>query len=79
MIPYIGYYQAKQSLGSIKQTIQAMNDPDNYMLEAQKDMLELEVDYFREESVKFTLKLLTVAVFCVTLWYLNDKGIFHVW
>ena len=71
MIPYVGYYQAKKSLGGIKQTIVAMNDPDNYMLEAQRDMLELEVDYLREESVKFTIKLLTVVVFCVTLLILH--------
>ena len=76
MIPYVGYYQAKKSLDGIKQTIRAMNDPDNYMLEAQRDMLELEVDYFREESVKFTGKLLTVVVFCVTLSYLYMTGVF---
>ena len=71
MIPYIGYYQAKKSLDGIKQTIQAMNDPDNYMLEAQRDMLELEVDYFREVSIKFTIVLLTFMVFCVTLGLLH--------
>lgn len=71
MIPYIGYYLAKKSLISIKQTIQALNDPDNYMLEAQRDMLELEVDYFRTESIKFTKILLTLAVFCVTLLLLH--------
>jgi hypothetical protein len=48
------------------------------MLEAQKDMLELEVEHFREQSVKFTIVLLTVVVFCVTLVYLFDPGIFHV-
>lgn len=76
MIPYIGYYQAKKSLIGIKQTIRAMNDPDNYMLEAQRDMLELEVDYFREESTKFTIKLLIVVVFCVILLYLYMTGVF---
>jgi hypothetical protein len=56
-----------------------MDDPNNYMLEAQKDMLELEVEHFRAQSAKCTIFLLTLTVFCVTLWYLIDKGIFHVW
>lgn len=66
MIPYIGLRQAKQSLKLMKETIQMMGD-DNYMLLAQRDMLELEVEHFREESRKFTIKLLTVVVFGVTL------------
>jgi hypothetical protein len=78
MIPYIGYIQAKRSLALAKETIAMMGDSTNYMLEAQKDMLELEVEHFREASVKFTIVLLTVIVFCVTLVYLFDKGIFHV-
>ena len=78
MIPYIGYIQAKRSLALAKETIKLMDDPSNYMLEAQKDMLELEVEHFREQSVKFTIVLLTVVVFCVTIVYLFDKGIFHV-
>lgn len=76
MIPYVGYYQAKRSLALAKETIKLMDDPDNYMLEAQKDMLELEVEYFRESSVKFTIRLLTVLVFCVSLYYLKVNGVF---
>ena len=67
MIPYIGLRQANQSLKMVKQTIEMMGDDVNYMLEAQRDMLELEVEHFREESRKFTFKLLTVLVFGVTL------------
>ena len=78
MIPYYYLWQAKKSLAGVKKTIELMDDPDNYMLEAQKDMLELEVEHFRETSKKFTIFLLTLSVFCVTLWYLIDKGIFHV-
>jgi hypothetical protein len=78
MIPYIGYIQAKRSLKLAKETIRMMGDSSNYMLEAQKDMLELEVEHFRELSVKFTIVLLTVVVFCVTIVYLFNKGIFHV-
>lgn len=78
MLPYVGYIQAKRSLKLAKETIKLMNDPSNYMLEAQKDMLELEVEHFRETSIKFTIVLLTLVTFCVTLVYLFDKGIFHV-
>ena len=78
MIPYYYLWQAKRLLAGAKKTIELMDDPDNYMLEAQKDMLELEVEHFREQSAKFTIFLLTLAVFCVSLVYLIDKGIFDV-
>ena len=79
MIPYIGYIQAKKSLALAKETITMMGDSTNYMLEAQKDMLELEVEHFRETSKKFTIFLLTLVTFCVTLVYLIDKGIIDVY
>ena len=78
MIPYVGYIQAKKSLALAKETIKMMGDSSNYMLEAQKDMLELEVEHFRETSKKFTIFLLTLAVFCVSLYYLYIKGIINV-
>jgi hypothetical protein len=67
MIPYVGYIQAKRSLKLTKETIRIMGDSTNYMLEAQRDMLELEVEHFRQTSIKFTIFLLTLMVFCVTL------------
>ena len=78
MIPYVGLYQDKKSLALAKETIKMMGDSTNYMLEAQKDMLELEVEHFRETSKKFTIFLLTLAAFCVTLYYLYIKGIINV-
>jgi hypothetical protein len=78
MIPYIDLYDAKKSLELAKETIKLMDDPSNYMLEAQKDMLELEVEHFCEQSKKFTVFLLTIAVFCSTLYYLCIKGIINV-
>lgn len=78
MIPYIGYIQAKKSLALAKETITMMGDSTNYMLEAQKDMLELEVDYFREASVKFTIVLLTLVATSVILGYLYMTGVFNV-
>ena len=78
MIPYYYLWQAKKSLEGAKKTIELMGDSTNYMLEAQRDMLELEVEHFREESKKFTVFLLTLVVFCVSLLYLIDKGIINV-
>jgi hypothetical protein len=75
MIPYYYLWQAKKSLELNKETIKMMGDSTNYMLEAQKDMLELEVKHFRETSKKFTIFLLTLATFCVSLGYLIIKGI----
>ena len=60
----------------VKETIVLMGDSSNYMLEAQRDMLELEVDHFREESMKFTIKLLTVCVIGVTLGLSYYYGVF---
>jgi hypothetical protein len=78
MIPYYYLWQAKKSLDGAKKTIELMGDSSNYMLEAQKDMLELEVEHFRIQSAKCTIFLLTLMVFCVTLIYLIDKGIINV-
>lgn len=78
MIPYYYLWQAKKSLALSKETIKMMGDSTNYMLEAQKDMLELEVEHFRVQSAKCTIFLLTLLVFCVTLYYLYIKGIINV-
>ena len=61
-----------------EETIKLMNDPDNYMLEAQRDMRQLEVEYYREVSVKFTIGLLTAVLFCVTLFVLYKIGVINV-
>jgi hypothetical protein len=78
MIPYYYLWQAKKSLAGAKKTIELMGNSSNYMLEAQRDMLELEVEHFRNQSVKFTVFLLTLGVFCVSLYYLYVTGVFHV-
>jgi hypothetical protein len=73
MIPYYYLYEAKQRLIGAKKAIVMMGGEDECqpMLLGQRDMLELEVEYYRERSAKFTIFLLTLAVFCVTL------GILH--
>jgi hypothetical protein len=80
MIPYYYLYVAKQSLVGANKAIVMMGGEDECqpMLLGQRDMLELEVEYYREQSAKCTIFLLTLAVFCVTLYYLFMTGVFHV-
>ena len=78
MIPYIDYINAKRSLKLAKETIRLMNDPDNYLLEAQKDMRQLEVDYYRLQCVKFTTGLLLTILICVILYFLHSYGVLNV-
>ena len=78
MIPYYYLWQAKKSLALNKETIKMMGDSTNYMLEAQSDMLELEVEHFRNQSIKFTIFLLLTAVICVILYVLHHNGVLNV-
>jgi len=73
MIPYYYLYEAKRRLIGAKKAIVMMGGEDECqpMLLGQRDMLELEVEYYREQSLKFTIVLLTLITFCVTL------GILH--
>lgn len=66
---YYYLYEAKQRLVGAKKTIAMMGGEDECqpMLLGQRDMLELEVEYYQEQSIKFTIFILTLAVFCVTL------------
>ena len=80
MIPYYYLWQAKQSLIGANKAIEMMGGENDCqpMLLGQRDMLELEVEHFRGQSIKFTVFLLTLMVFCVSLLYLIDKGIIRV-
>lgn len=80
MIPYYYLHEAKQRLVNAKKTIEMMGGEDECqpMLLGQRDMLELEVEYYRETSVKFTIIMLTLITFCVTLGYLYMTGVINV-
>jgi hypothetical protein len=78
MIPYIDLYNAKKSLAMAEETIRMMNDPDNYMLQAQKDMRQLEVEYYQQECYKFTVILLTLFIGFGIMIVLYLKGMLHV-
>jgi hypothetical protein len=48
------YWYAKKRLVALKKDLLTMGD-DNPMLEAQGDMIELEIAYYKEESVKMLM------------------------
>ena len=71
MISYYKYWQAKGRYNESLKTVEAMKPDVPPMVEAQNEMDALIVEYWKEKTSKFTTKLLTVVVFCVTL------GILH--
>jgi hypothetical protein len=77
MISYYYLYEAKQRLANAKETIELMGGEDECqpMLLGQRDMLELEVAYYRKVSWFFTIGLLTFGVVSVILYVLYSKGI----
>jgi hypothetical protein len=48
------------------------------MVQAQHEMIEREVEYYREESNKFTLIVLTLAAFTGIMLILYTQGMIHV-
>ena len=80
MIPYYYLWQAKQSLIGANKAIEMMGGENDCqpMLLGQRDMLELEVEHFRGQSIKFTVFLLLTAVICVILYVLHHNGVLNV-
>lgn len=77
MIPYFDYIDAKRRLKLAKETILMMGGEDDCqpMLLGQRDYLELEVEYHREQSIKFTVGCLFTAGVCVTMYFLHRYGV----
>jgi len=77
VLAYYYLYEAKQRLANAKQTIEMMGGEDECqpMLLGQRDMLELEVEYYQKTSRFFTIGLLTFAAASVILYVLYSKGI----
>ena len=75
MIPYYYYIDAKRRLRESNITIDMMGGEDECqpMIVAQRDMLELEVDYYHTESIKFTIKTIAFTVLAGVL-YLYLRG-----
>jgi uncharacterized protein with GYD domain len=80
VLAYYYLYQAKQRLANAKQTIEMMGGEDECqpMLLGQRDMLELEVEYYQKTSRFFTIGLLTFGVASVILYLLYTHGVFNV-
>jgi lipopolysaccharide export LptBFGC system permease protein LptF len=77
MLAYYYLYEAKQRLANAKETIAMMGGEDECqpMLLGQRDMLELEVEYYQKTSWFFTIGLLTFVAASVILYVLYSKGI----
>ena len=58
MIALYNYMEAKKRLEQHIETIEMMGECSNYMLEAQKDMLELELKYHWEDVKMYPLYFL---------------------
>ena len=80
MLAYYYLYEAKQRLANAKETIEMMGGENECqpMLLGQRDMLELEVEYYRKTSRFFTIGLLTFAVVSVIMYVLYVNGVFNV-
>jgi hypothetical protein len=68
------YFEAKNRLREAKKTILMMGGEDECqpMLLGQRDFLELEVDYYRDEMVSLGYVVLTIISFCVILYFVNN-------
>jgi hypothetical protein len=80
MLPYYYLYEAKQRLVGAKKTIELMGGENECqpMLLGQRDMLELEVEYYQSQSKKFTIGLLTFVAIGSILVMLYGKGYINV-
>ena len=79
MLAYYYLYEAKQRLANAKQTIEMMGGENECqpMLLGQRDMLELEVEYYQKTSRFFTIGLLTFGVASVIIYLLYVNGVFN--
>jgi hypothetical protein len=80
MISFYNLYTAKRRLEMANETILLMGGEDDCqpMLLGQRDMLELEVDYYKKESEKFTIIVLCFIVIACIMGVTYAKGYIHV-
>ena len=57
MLPILHYWSAKERLAESKKTIHMMGGEDECqpMLLGQRDIIQLEMEYYEEQSIKFNL------------------------
>jgi hypothetical protein len=78
MLSWYYYWQALNRLESSKKTIQMMEPDVPDMIQAQHEMIEREMEYWKEESQKFTIIVLILFVFCGIMLILYTQGLFNV-
>jgi len=78
MLAYYYYWQAKKRLESSAETLEMMGPVIPPMLQAQHEMIRLEMEYYREASWFFTKGLLTFVVAFVIMYVLYVNGVFNV-
>jgi len=78
MLSYYHYWQASKRLESSFKTVEMMSPDVPDMVQAQHEMIEREVEYYREEAQKFTLIVLTLAAFAGIMLILYTQGMLHV-
>jgi len=80
MMCIVNYISAVRRLKEINKTVYMMGGEEDCptQITAQRDMIQLEKEYYRDESVKFTITLLTTFAGCVIVYYLYRYGVFNV-
>jgi hypothetical protein len=78
MLLYYHYWQAVKRLELSSKTLELMQPDVPDMVQAQHEMIEREVEYYREESQRFTLILLTFVIFSSIIVVMFMKGFIHV-
>jgi len=79
MLAYYYLYVAKQRLANTKETIEMMGGENECqpMILGQRDMLELEVEYYQKVCWFFTIGLLTFSLAFVIMVVLYLNGVFN--
>jgi hypothetical protein len=78
MIAFYYLYDAKKRMKEIQQFIK--RTPDIPMLLAQRDIIQKEIDYYREKSWDLVYFVLTLTALCIILYVYYSIGfvIFHI-
>jgi hypothetical protein len=73
MLSIIHYISAGRRLKEADKTIYMMGGPEecNHMLLAQRDMIKLERDFYKEESVQLLLRLSIVFVLILPFFFMG--------
>jgi hypothetical protein len=78
LISYYYYWQALRRAEESLKTVAVMQPDVPPMVQAQHEMIMLELDYFREEAEKFTKILLIFCGVCIIIAIMYSKGYIDV-